>query len=387
MRPSALRVRASMLLAATLLPLSSLADPLHLKLTQVSSEVDADGLSAPTVEARTRYGLDEALRQTGSAELVVDPEAEGAADLIITAKVTRAGKKYRLSYQLQTTEKPVRTKTLSYEFVNPSLSDKGSVAMAQALLAEAGKMEVVPRQEVPVATAEGGGTSTGNGRAVVAEAPEVSRVPEEPGSREYRSAEGPEFAAVDAPMTDGMSQDSMGRDSSDSVDRRPSRRRGRTNLDLGVALGFNSPSGIFGGELEYRVAPWLGLNVSGGTGAWGLRVGPLVRLYPFGEVSTSPFVEAGTSFNLGGEATTEINGGEVRYTDMLMTPVATAAIGLRQAMGPMYLGLRVGWGFRLREDNWTVRDGGQQDFLTRAALDLSQHGGFLTSITLGMSLF
>ena len=386
MRPSALRVRASMLLAATLLPLSSLADPLHLKLTQVSSEVDADGLSAPTVEARTRYGLDEALRQTGSTELVVDPEAEGAADLIITAKVTRAGKKYRLSYQLQTTEKPVRTKTLSYEFVNPSLSDKGSVAMAQALLAEAGKMEVVPRQEVPVATAEGGGASTGNGRAVVAEAPEVPRVQEEPGSREYRSAEGPEFAAVDAPMADGMAQDSMGRDGADSAQRRPS-RRGRTNLDLGVALGFNSPSGIFGGELEYRVAPWLGLNVSGGTGAWGLRVGPLVRLYPFGEVSTSPFLEAGTSFNLGGEATTEINGDEVRYTDMLMTPVATAAIGLRQAMGPMYLGLRVGWGFRLREDNWRVRDGGEQDFLTETALDLSQHGGFLTSITLGMSLF
>ena len=136
MRPSALRVRASMLLAATLLPLSSLADPLHLKLTQVSSEVDADGLSAPTVEERTRYGLDEALRQAGSSEMVVDPEAEGTADLTLTAKVTRAGKKYRLTYQLQTTEKPARTKTLSYEFVNPNLSDKGSVAMAQALLAE-----------------------------------------------------------------------------------------------------------------------------------------------------------------------------------------------------------------------------------------------------------
>src|SRR4051812_18020437 len=86
MRPSALRVRASMLLAATLLPLSSLADPLHLKLTQVSSEVDADGLSAPTVEARTRYGLDEALRQASSSEMVLDPEAEGTADLTLTAK-------------------------------------------------------------------------------------------------------------------------------------------------------------------------------------------------------------------------------------------------------------------------------------------------------------
>ncbi|RKH45632.1 hypothetical protein, partial [Corallococcus llansteffanensis] len=148
-----------MLLAATLLPLSSLADPLHLKLTQVSSEVDAEGLSAPTVEARTRYGLDEALRQAGSTEVVVDPEAEGAADLTVTAKVTRAGKKYRLTYQLQTTEKPARTKTLSYEFANPNLSDKGSVAMAQALLAEAGKLEVVPRQEVPVATGEGGGAT------------------------------------------------------------------------------------------------------------------------------------------------------------------------------------------------------------------------------------
>ncbi|RKH40835.1 hypothetical protein, partial [Corallococcus llansteffanensis] len=210
---------------------------------------------------------------------------------------------------------------------------------------------------------------------------------EESGALESRSAAGSEFAAVDAPTADGLAQDSLGREGSDSVQRRPS-RGGVTNLDLGVALGFNSPSGIFGGELEYRAAPWLGLNVSGGFGAWGTRVGPLVRLYPLGEVPTSPFVELGTSFNLGGEATTEINGGEtIRYTDMLVTPVATAAIGLRRSMGPMYLGVRVGWGFRLREDNWRVRDGGEQDFLTETALNLSQHGGFLTSITLGMSVF
>ncbi|NBD10212.1 MULTISPECIES: hypothetical protein [Corallococcus] len=279
MRPTTSRVRASMLLAATLLPFSALADTVHLHLTEVGSEVEATGLAAAKVAEGTRYGLE-------------------------------------------------------------PLSDRGSVAMAHALLQEASNPEV--------ATAAGGG------------------------------------AVEDAQEAEGLGQDSVGRDREDS---RPRRRGGRTNLDLGVALGFNSPSGIFGGELEYRAAPWLGLNLSAGAGAWGWRVGPLARLYPLGEVRTSPFLEGGVSFNLGGETTTEIDGGDVRFTDRLLTPVATVAMGLRQAMGPMYLGLRVGWGFRLREDNWTVRDGGPQDILTRTALNLTQHGGFLTSITLGMSLF
>jgi hypothetical protein len=43
----------------------------------------------------------------------------------------------------------------------------------------------------------------------------------------------------------------------------------------------------------------------------------------------------------------------------------------------------VGWGFRLREDNYRTRDGSEIDPLFDAALGLFQHGGFLISLTVG----
>ncbi|CAM3870960.1 hypothetical protein G4177_00700 [Corallococcus sp. ZKHCc1 1396] len=375
MRPTALRVRTSMLLAATLLPLSSLADPVYFQLTDVGSEVDAPGLSAGTVAAKTRYGIAEAVKAAGSESILMDPQHEGASDVNVTAKVTRAGEKYRLTYQLQTTAQPVRTKTLAYDFVNPSLSDKGAVVMAQSVLAEAEKLGAAS-QEVPT-------SAPSEERPASDFAPATQE--EVPAALESRSASGSTLA-VDAPTGGSMGQDSMGRDASEAAVKR-SFRSGMTTLDLGVSLGFNSPSGVFGGEVEYRLKPWLGLNVSGGAGAWGVRVGPLVRLYPLGEVPTSPFVEAGTSFNFGGESWSEVNGGERRYADMLLTPVATVGVGVRRSLGPLYLGTRVGWGFRMREDNWRMRDGGQKDFLTATAVDLTQHGGFLFSFTAGVAVF
>lgn len=364
MRSTAQRARAGMLLAATLLPFSAFADALYLQLTDVGSEVDAGGLSASAVAERTRYGINEALKSATSEAILMDAQHEGSPDVTVSAKVTRAGEKYRLTYLLSTTHSPVRTKTLAYEFVNPSLSDKGSVVMAQAVLAEAQKLEVAAAQEVPVAS----GADTGE---VPAAAGSDSRVSER--------------------MNDGgMSGDSTGRNLAEEQDAPRRRGGGRTTLDLGVAAGFNSPSGIFGGELEYRVTPILGLNLSAGTGAWGFRVGPLARIYPLGEVRTSPFLEAGMSFNLGTKSTSTVTIGnetEEFTTEKLMTPVATLAVGLRQSMGPMYLGARVGWGFRLREDNWRTSDGRDPNFLDDLDIGASQHGGFLTSLTIGVTLF
>lgn len=354
MRSTALRTRAGMLLAATLLPFSAFADALYLQLADVGSEVDASGLAASTVAERTRYGINEALKGATTEAILMDAQHEGSPDVTVSAKVTRSGEKYRLTYLLSTTHAPVRTKTLAYDFVNPSLSDRGAVVMAQAVLDEAQKLEAA-RQETPVATAT---------------TDEVL------------------LARADAPMSEGLGQDSTGREVESEAPRR--RRGGHTNLDLGLALGFNSPSGIFGGELEFRVAPILGLNLSAGAGAWGLRVGPLARLYPLGEVRTSPFLEAGMSFNMGGTSTTTLSFGgesEVYTTEKHMTPVATLAVGMRQAMGPMYLGLRAGWGFRLSEDNWNTTGGRDPNFLDALDIAATQHGGFLCSVTLGASLF
>jgi hypothetical protein len=364
MRSLAPRARAGMLLAATLLPFSAFADTLYLQLAEVGSEVDASGLSASTVAERTRYGINEALKNAASEAILMDSQHEGSADVTLSARVTRKGEKYRLTYLLTTTHAPVRTKTLAYEFVNPSLSDKGSVAMAQAVLAEAKKLDTAPADEVPVAAAE---TPVGTGSERMRD--DASRYD-------------------DSARYDGMAGDSTGRELEEGGERR--RGGGRTNLDLGLAVGFNSPSGIYGGELEYRVVPKLGLNLSAGAGAWGFRVGPLARLYPFGEVRTSPFLEAGMSFNMGGTSRSSItfNGETETFdTQKLLTPVATVAVGMRQSMGPMYLGLRAGWGFRLREDNWRTSDGRDKNVLDELDVAVTQHGGLLFSLTLGATLF
>ncbi|MBJ6760663.1 hypothetical protein JGU66_07795 [Myxococcaceae bacterium JPH2] len=164
--------------------------------------------------------------------------------------------------------------------------------------------------------------------------------------------------------------------------------RGRTKLDVGFAAGFNSPSGIVGGELEFRAIPQLGLNLGAGIGAWGTRISPSLRLYPLGEVGASPFFEAGASFNLGTEAYSEEHPGNRNYAELLMTPAAIGSFGLRAALGTkVYLTSRVGWAWRLREDNYRMRDGSRPDAFTEDVIDLLQHGGFLTSLTLGFAFY
>src|SRR5690606_12874897 len=71
-------------------------------------------------------------------------------------------------------------------------------------------------------------------------------------------------------------------------------------IDLGVTGGINNPGGIYGLEGSYRILDHLSVGVAGGNGAWGLRLSPLVRAYPFGASNYGLFVETGASFNLGG---------------------------------------------------------------------------------------
>jgi hypothetical protein len=364
--------RASLLLTTTLLPLSALAAPPRLRLATFASDVtDAPDLQANTLEERTRYGLEQATKGASQGQLVVLPaqEKEGA-DLVLTGKVVRAGNKYRLTYVVQSTHESRQQKALSYEFINPRLSDRGVVVMAQELVTEGLTLEKEHREAVPAPVAV---ASEGNGT----------------GSTPAASS-GPVASTEPSPSQDSAPSEPVAsaEPRQDAPPAQPERPKGKgyTRLDVGASSGFNSPAGIYGGEIEYRLFPWLGLNASGGNGAWGPRVTPLVRLYPFSYAGFSPFLEAGTSFNLGGETYIEINGVR-RTTDMLLTPVATAGVGARIAFGRIYAAPRVGWAHRLRQDNYKARDGGEVDGLTEVALGLSQHHGFMFSLTLGASVF
>jgi hypothetical protein len=63
--------------------------------------------------------------------------------------------------------------------------------------------------------------------------------------------------------------------------------------------------------------------------------------------------------------------------------VATVSVGTRFTIDPIYFTPRVGWGFRLRDDNYRARDGSEVNSLLDAVLRLSQHGVFLISLTVG----
>jgi hypothetical protein len=378
MRFMTLGARASLVLASSLLPVSALAEPPHLRLGTFASEVtDAPDLQANILEERTRYGLEQATKGASQGQIVLLPAAEKeGADLVIAGKVVRADTKYRLTYVIQNTQQPRQQKALSYEFVNPRLSDKGVVVMAQELIAEGLKLEKEHREQAPApvaAASESTGTSASTTPAPAA-APSEPVASAEPSPSQDAAPSEPVASAEPTPRQDSPAQ--------------PERPKGKgyTRLDIGASAGFNSPAGIYGGEIEYRLFPWLGLNASGGNGAWGPRVTPLVRLYPFSYAGFSPFLEAGTSFNFGGETYIEVNG--VRdYTDMLLTPVATAGVGARISFGRIYAAPRVGWAHRLRQDNYKARDGGAVDGITETVLGLAQHHGFMFSMTVGASVF
>lgn len=157
-------------------------------------------------------------------------------------------------------------------------------------------------------------------------------------------------------------------------------------LDVGVTMGFNNPGGIYGVETDFRVIDRFSVGVAGGRGAWGIRITPQVRLYPLRITKAGLFLESGLSLNLGDRATVSVNGNVVQEADMAFTPVANVGLGYR--FTPYDWGwsaIRVGYGFRLKKDNYTLRDATVLDPLMETLLAASQPGGFLVGISGGFS--
>jgi hypothetical protein len=159
-------------------------------------------------------------------------------------------------------------------------------------------------------------------------------------------------------------------------------------LDLGLASGFNSPSGTIGLETNFRLVDYVGVGVVGGAGAWGWRITPQVRFYPFGVSSVGLFLEGGLSLNLGGIVYTNPYS-ETDATVLDLTPTLTTALGYRfpfrnnKAWGL----LRVGYAFRLNRDNIHAVDGGPANPDSTIGLGILQHEGILLSAGFGLALF
>ncbi len=158
-------------------------------------------------------------------------------------------------------------------------------------------------------------------------------------------------------------------------------------LDIGGTTGINNPGGFYGAEAQYRLVDQLALGVAGGSGAWGPRVTPEVRYYPFGASRVGFFLESGLSFNFGGRSDLKVNGVVTESANLLMTPVVNAALGYRFSFGQRgWLALRVGYGFSLRSDNVTTDTGAPPSSLLKVGIDLSQPGGLMAGLSAGFSI-
>lgn len=367
-----------LVLGTVSLPIAALAEPVRLQLGHFESSVPA--MSARTLQTRTLAGLKQALAENPEqATLLPGTELEGV-DVRVDAKLERSGPKYKLVYTLQTVQPPQLSHPLSYEYSSPKLSNKGMVAMAQDILAEAATLEEQRKKQV----AEAAPPAVATAPAPEPEAAPAAPAPQ-PKSRAERIAEMQAQEAA-AASSSSSSSSSSSRDSDESYEPElRSKPSGRNKVDLGLAAGFNSPSGIVGAELEFRPVEYVGLNLGAGFGAWGRRLSGQLRLYPLGARRASPFLEGGVSYNTGGESYLK-SGDYAQYADLLPTPVATVSLGLRGALGShLYVAPRLGWGFRLRQDNVQTQDGSELNPLLDIAADLSQHGGFLASFTVGVT--
>lgn len=378
-------------LGATSLPLAALAEPLRLQLGRMESSVPA--LNGRTLQARTLTGLKQAVADEPEQATLVPGTAHEDVDVRVDAKLARSGSKYQLVYTLETVHPPQLTHPLSYEFAHAKLSNKEAVAMAQDILTEAATLEEQRKRQVaeaspPVAAAapapepEATPARSTPDSSTPASDSAASAPPTK--SRAERVAELQAQESASSRSSSSSSRSSGDVDGSYDPDLR-SRPSGRNKMDLGLASGFNSPSGILGAELEFRPVEYVGLNLGAGFGAWGKRLSGQLRLYPLGGRRASPFLEGGVSYNMGGEAYLE-SGDYSQHVDLLPTPVATASVGLRGALGSsLYVVPRVGWGWRLREQNVQTQDGSELNPLLDIAAALSQHGGFLASLTLGVT--
>jgi hypothetical protein len=367
---ASLRARPGIVLAVALLPLCVFADPLRLQFVRGDSSItDVPELSAQALQERTRYGLTQAVAQGGAKATLVPIGAPERPEVLVAAKLGLSGEKYRLVYIVQTAQEPRLTRELAYEFKSPQLTDRGVTAMAQEIITEAVKLE----EERKKKAAE-------EAQTPVAETPAPSPAPA-PSSPESPATPAPAAEAPrQAPPSPTQSDDGYASSEYSRPQPKPQHR-----LDLGVASGFNSPSGILGLEGEYRPRDNMGVHLGGGIGAWGNRITPAARLYPIGISSASPFVEAGLSLNLGRRATVTPDGGQEVGVELLPTPVATTSVGVRFNVSHVYFTPRVGWGFRLRQENFRGVNGTQISELERGLIGLLQHGGFLFSFAGGVT--
>lgn len=159
-------------------------------------------------------------------------------------------------------------------------------------------------------------------------------------------------------------------------------------LDLGATGGFNNPGGIIGAEADLRLfTGYLSAGLSGGTGAWGVRVSPHLRAYPFGVDVAGLFAEAAVSMNFGGTTETKINGQVLERAERLVTPVIHVGAGWRQTLNAFtYVLFRVGWGFRFTDDNYRYTIG-TGDAGLGALIALSEPGGFSIGLSAGFAIF
>ncbi|WP_163997548.1 hypothetical protein [Pyxidicoccus caerfyrddinensis] len=189
MRHPSPRAHAGLVLAATLVPLCVFAAPLRLQLSSFDSAVtDVPDLSAQAVQNRTAYGLTQALALDQGRATLVAPGALEDADLLVGGKLGRNGTKYQLIYVLQTRQEPKLRTQLSYEFVNPRLSDRGVTVMAQDVISEAVKLEEA-RKAQAVALQPMPAPKPSVARAPAAPPPEPERVSSPPAPQAPRERE------------------------------------------------------------------------------------------------------------------------------------------------------------------------------------------------------
>ena len=159
-------------------------------------------------------------------------------------------------------------------------------------------------------------------------------------------------------------------------------------IDIGATGGFNNPGGIIGAEVDFRLfTGYLSAGLSGGQGAWGVRVSPHARVYPFGLDVAGLFVEGAFSMNFGGMTETKVNGVVIESAERLVTPVLHVGAGWRQTLNSFtWLLFRVGWGFRFTDDNFHYKVGNGDAGLA-SVLSLSEPGGFSVGLSAGFALF
>jgi hypothetical protein len=156
-------------------------------------------------------------------------------------------------------------------------------------------------------------------------------------------------------------------------------------LDIGVATGFNNPSGVSGGELHFRFTEYVGAGLMAGYGAWGARLTPHARLYPLGVREYGFFLEGGLSVNVGGREALTASEWTIYEPTLTLTPALGYRFSIMQnrAWGL----LRAGYAIRLSQDNLSTSSGEPVDSSIHFWSGIRQHEGFLIGAAVGMAIF